>query len=137
VHIDVPRVALGDVGVVVRRDPDEDRRVAAAEGNRRNPRVFERLPRRLEEPALLRWWWAWCGWWSPDADLPLRSELGGSAPGVVPDDDEEDEEAASAARAAKAARLVEEEDLYLKGGCTGPKGNYHTEGKGQGKRTGM
>ena len=52
-HIDVPRVALGDVGVVVRRDPDEDRRVAAAEGNRRNPRVFERLPRRLEEPALL------------------------------------------------------------------------------------
>ena len=29
--------------------------------------------------------------------------------------------------------LVEEETLYLKGGCTGPKGNYHTEGKGQGK----
>ena len=33
--------------------------------------------------------------------------------------------------------LVEEETLYLKGGCTGPKGNYHTEGKGQGNITGM
>ena len=25
--------------------------------------------------------------------------------------------------------LVEEETLYLKGGCTGPKGNYHTEAR--------
>ncbi len=33
--------------------------------------------------------------------------------------------------------LVEEETLYLKEGCTGPKGNYHTEGKGQGNITGM
>ena len=33
--------------------------------------------------------------------------------------------------------LVEEENLYVKGGFTGPKGNYHTEGKGQGNITGM
>ena len=33
--------------------------------------------------------------------------------------------------------LVEEETLYLKGGCVGPKGNYHTEGKGQGNITSM
>jgi len=29
--------------------------------------------------------------------------------------------------------LVEEENLYLKGGRTGPKGNFHTTCKGQGK----
>ena len=33
--------------------------------------------------------------------------------------------------------LVVEENVCLKGGCTGPKCNYHTEGKGQGKSTGM
>ena len=33
--------------------------------------------------------------------------------------------------------LVEDENLYLKGGRTGPKGNFHTKGKGQGKSKGM
>ena len=33
--------------------------------------------------------------------------------------------------------LVEDESLYLKGGRTGPKGNFHTEGKGLGKSKGM
>ena len=33
--------------------------------------------------------------------------------------------------------LVEDENLYLKGGRTGPKGNVHTEGKGHGKSKGM
>ena len=33
--------------------------------------------------------------------------------------------------------LVEDENLYLKGGRTGLKYNYQTEGKGQGNITGM
>ena len=33
--------------------------------------------------------------------------------------------------------LVEDENLYRKGRRTGPKGNFRTEGKGQGNITGM
>ena len=33
--------------------------------------------------------------------------------------------------------LVEDENLYLKKGRTGPKGNLHTKDKGQGKSKGM
>src|SRR5262249_35598232 len=54
VGVDARREVVADVGVVVREDAGDDRGRRPLERLGREPRILERLPRDLEEEALLR-----------------------------------------------------------------------------------